>query len=69
MIAKLYFTFFFFFSFLGPRHLQHMEVPRIGVKLQLQLLVYTIATTTTTWDPILICYYTTAHGNTNLLTH
>ena len=34
---------FFFFSFLGP-HLQHMEVPRIGIKLELQLAAYTTAT-------------------------
>ena len=29
--------------FLGP-HPQHMEVPRLGVKLELQLLAYTTAT-------------------------
>ena len=29
--------------FLGP-HLQHMEVPRLGVKLELQLLTYATAT-------------------------
>ena len=33
----------FFFFFLGP-HLQHMEVPMLGVKLQLQLPAYTRAT-------------------------
>ena len=38
----------FFFVFLGP-HLRHMEVPRLGVELELQLLVYTTATAT--WDP------------------
>ena len=32
----------FFFCFLGP-HLQHMEVPRPGVKLELQLPAYTTA--------------------------
>ena len=32
--------FFFFFSFLGP-HLQHMDVPRLGVKSELQLSAYT----------------------------
>ena len=37
-IQQIY-SFFFFFSFLGP-HLRHMEVPRIGVKLELQLLAY-----------------------------
>ena len=31
-----------FFFFLGP-HLLHMELPRLGVKLELQLLVYTTA--------------------------
>ena len=30
-------------SFLGP-HLWHMEVPGLGVKLELQLLAYTTAT-------------------------
>ena len=38
----------FFFAFLG-----HMEVPRLGVKLELKLLVYTRATTT--WDLSSIC--------------
>ena len=33
----------FFFCFLGL-HLQHMEVPRLGVKLELQLPAYTTAT-------------------------
>ena len=32
-----------FFFFLGP-HLQHMEVPRLGVESELQLQVYTTAT-------------------------
>ena len=40
--------FFFFFGFLGP-HLQHMEVPRIGVQLKLQLPAY--ATAIATADP------------------
>ena len=39
------FNLFFFLVFLGP-HLQHMEVPRPGVKSELQLLVYTTATAT-----------------------
>ena len=34
-----------FFCFLGP-HPQHREVPRLGVKLELQLLAYNIATAT-----------------------
>ena len=37
------FFLFFFFCFLGP-HLRHMEIPRLGVKLELQLPVYTTAT-------------------------
>ena len=39
----LFLFFFFFFCFLGP-HLQHMEVPRLEVESELQLLVYTRAT-------------------------
>ena len=40
---KLNGFFFFFFCFLGL-YPQHMEVPRLGVKLERQLLAYTIAT-------------------------
>ena len=36
-------TIFFFFVFLGP-HPQHMEVPRLGVELELQLPAYPTAT-------------------------
>ena len=43
------FLYLLFFSFLGP-HLQHMQVPRLGVELELQLLAYTIGTTMP--DPI-----------------
>ena len=35
--------FLFFFGFLGL-HLQQMEVPRLGVKSELQLLAYATAT-------------------------
>ena len=45
-------VFFFFFVFLGP-YLYHVEVPRVGVKLELQLPAYTTATAT--WDPSHIC--------------
>ena len=41
----LLFIYLFIFCFLGP-HLRHMEVPRLGVKLELQLLAYTTATAT-----------------------
>ena len=55
---------FFIFIFLG-QHWQHMEVPRLGVKLQLQLLAYAMqlgiqATSVT---------HSTAHGNATSLTH
>ena len=43
---------FYLFYFLGP-HLQHMEVPRLGVGSELQLLAYTTATATQ--DPSCIC--------------
>ena len=42
----------FFFFFLGP-HLCHMEVPRLGVKLELQLQAYT--TDIATPDPSHVC--------------
>ena len=45
-------SFFFFFVFLGL-HLQQMEVPRLGVESELQLLAYTTATATP--DPSHIC--------------
>ena len=44
--------FFFFFHFLGP-HLWHMQVPRLGVELELQLPTYTTATATP--DSSLVC--------------
>ena len=44
--------FFFFFGFLGP-HPRHMEVPRLGVQSELELLAYTTATAT--WDPSHVC--------------
>ena len=42
-----FFILFFFFCLLGL-HPQHMEVPRLGVESELQLLTYTTATAT--WD-------------------
>ena len=46
-----------------------MEVPRLGVELELQLPAY--ATAKETWDRIqaLSANYTTAHGNARSLTH
>ena len=59
------FCFLHLFVFLGL-HPQHMEVPRRGVKLELQLLVYTTATATR--DSSCICDLHTAHGNASSLT-
>ena len=46
-ISSFFFFFFFFLSFvfLGL-HLQHMKVPRLGVKSKLQLPAYATATAT-----------------------
>ena len=46
------YIYFFFFCFLGP-HPQHMEIPRIEFKSELQLPTYTTATATR--DPSLDC--------------
>ena len=35
-LEKWFFFFVFFFVFLGP-HLRHMEVPRLGIELEMQL--------------------------------
>ena len=47
-------SFSFFSVFLEP-HPRHMEVPKLGVESELQLLAYTTATATATWDPSCIC--------------
>ena len=44
--------YYFFFFFLGP-HLQHMEIPKLGVESELQVLAYT--TVTAMWDLRSIC--------------
>ena len=41
----MFILFFFFFALLGP-HPWHMEVPRLGVESELQLLAYATATAT-----------------------
>ena len=48
------FSFFFFWSFLGP-HLWHMEVPRLGVKLELELQLLAYAVAIAMWDPSCMC--------------
>ena len=45
VIKQYYLSFNLFFFFLWP-HLWHMQAPRLGVKLELQLQAYTTATTT-----------------------
>ena len=57
---------FFFLVFLGL-HLQHMEIPRLGVTSELSLLAYT--TTTATLDQAESVTYTTVHGNAGSPTH
>ena len=49
--VPFYFIFYFCVS-LGP-HVQHMEVPKLGVELELQLPTYTTATAM--WDPSGVC--------------
>ena len=51
------------YFFLGP-HPWNMEVPRLGVQSELQLLVYTTATAMRDSST-----YTTAQGNAGSLTH
>ena len=48
----LFILFIILFLYLGP-HLWHMEVPRLGVESELQLMAY--ATTTAMPDPSRIC--------------
>ena len=45
-IKNVYTYFFFFFFCFLPLHPRHMEVPRLGVEVELQLLAYTTATAT-----------------------
>ena len=47
------FGFVFFFNLFCATHLGHMEVPRLGVKLEPQLPAY--ATATAMWDPSHVC--------------
>ena len=49
---KLLFYLFIYCIFLGP-HLQHTEVPRLGVEMDLQLLAY--ITAMAMQDPSCIC--------------
>ena len=62
----LCFALFYFFVFLGLNS-QHMEVPRLGVQLDLQLPAYTTATATRIQAASVT--YITAHDNSGSLTH
>ena len=54
----------FWFGFLGP-HLRHMDVPRLGVELELQLPACTTATATP--DPSRICDLHHSSGQRQIL--
>ena len=41
-----------YYFFLFWRHLQHVEVPELGVESELQLLAYTAATATSDWSHV-----------------
>ena len=56
--------FFFFFVFLGP-HPWHMEVPRLGIESELQLLTYATAAAIPYPSMSVIC--TTTHGSAGSL--
>ena len=58
------YLFIFFVYFLGP-HMQHVEVPRLGVQSELQLMAYTTATAKQ--DLSHVC--DTAHSNARSLAH
>ena len=55
---------FFFFCFLGP-HLQHVEVPGLGVKSELQLQAY--ATAAATSDSSHFCHLRRSLGQCQIL--
>ena len=71
IIIIIIIIFFFFFCFLGL-HSWHMDVPKLGVELELQLLAYTTAmATSVTYTTAMATSvtYTTAPGNAGSLTH
>ena len=51
----VFFVWFFFCVFFLQMHLQHMEVPGLGVESELQLPAYATATTTAMTDLNHIC--------------
>ena len=60
------FFFFFFFLFLGP-HPWHLEVPRLGVILELQLPAYTTATATRDLSHVCDLHHSSWHCRIQIL--
>ena len=60
-------TIYFFFPCFSGLHLRHMEIPRLGVKLELRLPAYTTAQQC--WIRAVSVTYTTTHGNARSSTH
>ena len=54
-------TFILFFVFLGL-HLQHMEVPRLGIELELQPPAYTTATATRNLSHVCCLYHSSGQS-------
>ena len=65
-IPAYFILYFCYFCLLGP-NLQHMEVPRLGVEMELQLSVYTTATAM--WEPSRIYNLHHSCDNTRSLTN
>ena len=63
----LFRSFFFFFFFLGP-YQWHMEIPKLGVKLEPQLPAYITATATPDIQAMSAAY-TIPHSNAGSLIH
>ena len=66
ILASLFFVCLFFCLFLGP-HPRYMEVPRLGIKLELHLPAY--ATATATQDPSHVCDLHHSSRQCGSLTH
>ena len=60
-------VFCFCFCLLFRPHLQYMEIPRLGVKLELELPAYAMAIAIQ--DLSCICHLCHSHGNARSLTH
>ena len=64
---RLFFLSFFFLVILGL-HPRHVKVPRLGAKLELQLLAYTTATATPDWSHVCDLHHSSwQHRILNLL--